>query len=77
MANLYITEKVNSVIVSDDKINVTVSSIGIQGAKGEDAYPTPLEANKLLTNDGDNVYWTDRPQNITIDAIDGMNGGYF
>lgn len=83
MGTIQVTDTINTLEVSDTVLNVTIQErvnnvtiapIGIQGPKGDPAYPT-LEANKILTNDGVNVMWTDAPNNLTIDAM--MNGGYF
>lgn len=71
MATLKVIEKNTSLNVINRETKLNISSIGIQGAKGDAGYPLPLQANQLLTNDGNEVKWTN-----AIDEID-MNGGYF
>lgn len=74
-----ILNTINKLSVEEKKINITskqtvntlsVAPIGIQGPSGV----MPIEAsdtNKILTNNGTSTYWTDIPDNITL------NGGYF
>ena len=76
---LIVTNTINSLSISDNKLTIvssivnntiSISSVGIQGSSGN-LVVSSGDANKILTNNGISVEWTDIPTNLTL------NGGYF
>lgn len=65
-----VSETTNDVLGSKQTV-VIVQGIGLQGAKGENAYPDNGINGNLLEKQLDGVGWTNQPKNLTL------NGGNF
>ena len=65
-----VSEKTNSVSGTKQSV-IIIQNVGLQGAKGENAYPDGGNNGELLEKQNNGVGWTSQPINLTL------NGGNF
>lgn len=65
-----VSEKTNSVSGTKQSV-IIIQNVGLQGAKGENAYPDGGEDGNLLEKQVNGIGWTSSPKNLTL------NGGNF
>lgn len=72
---LTIQQKINNVAITESKVVITISGVGIQGAS---VIPSGGAEHMILVKKSASNYdmeWTNQPDELVIDA--NMNGGYF